>query len=47
MKRTWATWTAVAGLVSDAISVFVLAPAARFLQLVDDAHDTDREGDEP
>lgn len=47
MRRTWLTWSAVAGLFGDAVAAFVIAPIAGYLRLVDDAHDTDPEGDEP
>lgn len=43
--KTARTWWAIAGLLADGVSVLVLAPIARVLQLVDDAHDTDPEGD--
>lgn len=46
MTRTLATWVGIAGLARDALGAFVLAPLARLLQLVDDAHDTDSEGDD-
>lgn len=47
MRRAWSTWSGVADLLKDAVGAFVLVPAVRLLQLVDDAHDTDPEGDEP
>lgn len=46
MRRAWHTWAAIAGLYGDAIRTFILTPMANVLRLVDDAHDTEPDGDE-